>query len=431
MNAILTRRLMTQTLCLVCVICLCSSSSTVATGTSGFLRADILVPSSTNQSLEEIVMGLRKQSVLVGLEIDENLASSLRPQETPEARETVSLSRSTNTLQAVLDSLVHSYPSYNWQIAKSSDFINIIPAANAVSAKQLAPLTFASASLKDVFEHAVRNLGDCNISLVEAGRSRPVYDEIFIDIRFPGGTLMEFLNQVALRVGGKTSWTLTHGRSLSTVQFQFIQPANTLATYKSSDYSALSPAEQLIKARESLTSAHNDIERVEALKKIASLTSSASEATECFDQAIALTESVEEKWWLKATKLRVLWPPGRISNEAALQYQDIIQNCPYEDIALFAVFDAAHQYRALDQAEEGAAMLKDAYHKYPSRAKSIRGQMQRLFPEYVEQLPRVDKSNDTGTYSSVFFESPPSNDLKNLTEHGIKIESDNGLGSGL
>lgn len=412
MNATSSCRLVVWGLGLACVFCLCASPSTVAAETSALLRAEIPASSFTNQSLEQIVQCLRRQGLLVGLEIDEDASSPLRPQEMPEARKRVSLSPSTNTLRAVLEGIADSYPAYRWQIAGASDFINIMPAENAVSSRPVAPFSRAVSSLKDMFEQATRNLGERDISLVGTGRSRPVYDEIFVDIQFPGGTLMEFLNLVALRVGGKTSWTLIHSRGLSTVQFQFMQPADTLAAYKSSAHSAIPPAEQLAKARDLLTTARNDAERVEALKKIASLTSSVSEASKCFDQAIVLVESPEEKWWLKATALRVLYPPGRRSDEAALQYRDIIQNCPYEDVALFAVFDIAHHYCALDQAEEGAAMLKEAYYKYPSRAGSIRGEMQRLFPGHVGQLPLVDESVEAGADPSTFFNSPPSNSFK-------------------
>ncbi|OGV44042.1 MAG: hypothetical protein A2X46_02200 [Lentisphaerae bacterium GWF2_57_35] len=416
MNVFSFRRFVMTGLYFSYSVCFSSLPAAFGTETDALLQTVIPVFSFTNQSLEAIAQDLRKQGVLVGLEIDDSPSEPARLDRLPEARITVTFSAATNTIEAVLKGMAGYYPSYAMQVDAASSVINIMPRSNALCATKLSSYSVTNISIQNLFQNAPANLMTLNISLVGRGRSRPVYDEIFIDVSFPGGTLADFLNLVSQQVGGQTSWTLTQGIGRPSLQLHFITPVHLLNSYKPNDYWGLTPESQLTQAREKLAHARENSERIAALKKIASLTDNSAEVSACYDQAIALADSDEEKWRLKATKLTVLYPPGRKSEEALLRYQEIIQNCPHEDIVLFAIFDAAHHYRVLGRNEEGAAMLKNAYDKYPSRGQSIRNAMKRQFPEYITELPTANESGKSRAYPEAFFNNPPSNKLNRTVE---------------
>ncbi|MFH0908424.1 MAG: hypothetical protein V1929_06660 [bacterium] len=406
----LARHLANPAVCLAYALSLSAFAVAGGSGSENVLHTKVSLFSSQSASLEQICDDLRKQGILVGLEVDVDPFSVPFGDYTPEARKKVSLAlESNNTLGAVLHGVVQSYPSYTWHIAENSAFVHILPRTNALCMNRLSPYSVTNASLRDIFHGPRTGLSDLKISLVGRGRSRPVYHAIFIDLPFPGGTLRDFLDLVCAQVGGQTSWTLAQGTGDSTVQFHFMQPAHLLGTYRPNDYWWLAPEAQLAKAREQLSKAPDDHERIEALKKIASLTDNPAEVSRCYDQAIGLATSDEEKWWLEASRLATLYPPGRKSEEAIVLYQELLQNCPFDNVVLFAVSDAAHHYRVLGRPEDGAAMLKSAYHKYPSAAKSIRETMTRQFPEHLRELPEVDEPSESQAHPEAFFNSPPSN----------------------
>jgi tetratricopeptide (TPR) repeat protein len=387
----------------ICVTILASDRVAKAQLQSGpqtrtFLTRVINIGTSTNGTLWEHVGTLRKQDVLVGLEID---LSTPMFQDRPSAFRKTTFDFSHETLGGILEKLAAEYTNYTSRLDKEVSFVNIFPKHNPVSTNILGPCYIKARSVEDIFANNIAGLKGRGVSdLFGPPRGRPFYQDLIVDSEFKGGTVMEFLNRLSLAIGDGVSWNLEAIGGKGGVHFHFEKPLRDLASYKPEESYPI-PV-RLQKRKDLLSKAQTDKERVELLKQIASLYSQAGDkqsAAQYLDEAIRIAPTDEDKCLICASRVWCLHnPTPKAEAERMLQaFLEIVQTCPYESSRLHAILSAAWLCGQLDREDEGVALLKEAARDYPDKLEAIRGQMKMQFRSHLDELPTPPSASTTWT----------------------------------
>jgi hypothetical protein len=176
---------------------------------------------TTNLQMVGHIHLIRSLGVPIGLETDVPSGPILEPV----ASGFTTITISNETVSGALNKITDQYPGFIWHFDSGSAYVDVYPKTGAFCFVAGPSCSITSHSLAQVFESDLPALNGLKIDLKEPWvRGRPVNKDLFVDLEFKGGTLMEFLNQLALSlgIGGRVSWTLNPSYGHPSLRFNFI-----------------------------------------------------------------------------------------------------------------------------------------------------------------------------------------------------------------
>jgi hypothetical protein len=188
---------------------------------------------TTNLQLEGHIHLIRSVGVPVGLETDVSRSPILKPV----AYGSTLITISNETVNSALNKITGAYPGFIWHFDSGPAYVDVYPKTGALCFASVPACSITNHSLVRVFESDLPGLNGLKIDLVEPwARGRPVNKDLFVDLEFKGGTLMEFLNQLALSlgIGGRVSWTLNPSFGHPYLRFNFTGSPMYLPSYRPS-----------------------------------------------------------------------------------------------------------------------------------------------------------------------------------------------------
>jgi len=375
------------------------------------------MPVETNltATLNGFLEFMRSHGYLIGYEI----ASTRAPTESePEAYRAYTIESGAYSARSFLERVLSMYGLYAWRVDESAGYINIYPKTNSLSKQVVSACVIKERTLRQVFADDFAALSKYNISLQPQRRGRPFFDNLVVTIDFPGGTVADFLNGLASSVGRGVSWTLHRTYQYGTVEFKFDQSVPSLESFRSSQEVVTNLPQRLQDIQERLAKSVAVQERVSLLRESALIQAEAGDtnaASLSFDRAIETAQLDEEKWVLRETRIRALYPAtsSESAEYALAEYSQFIDICPYDDIRLNAILEMSYAFRILGRAGAGTSLLKDAYDRYPEKRELIRRKMMIHFPAFVSDLG-PDLASEAGRVPEAFYRKPTTGETQNI-----------------
>ena len=194
---------------------------------------------TTNTTLPGHIALIRKMGVPIGLEIDHPSGFN----EQIAAYDLALITITNDTVSSALKKITGQYNEYTWQFDSGLSYADVYPKIGALCVASVPPCSITSHSLMWVFSSDLPTLKGLKIGLVEPwSRGRPVNQDLFVDLEFKGGILMEFLNRLALALGDKVSWELDVRYGYPTLRFSFPHGVQALPSYRPPERQTLPPS---------------------------------------------------------------------------------------------------------------------------------------------------------------------------------------------